>query len=370
MQEHAQPKVSVIVPVWNPGPGITRCIDSLLKQTLKDIELIFVDDCGTDGSMEYVRAAAEADHRVRILTNAENLGAGASRNAGIAAARGEYLSFIDADDYINAVFLERLYQKAAAESLDIAKGRHEYEHADGTRANNHDLNVTIQQGLNVSNPLYCLFTYEHQSALYRRAFLQKHGILYGRSHRGEDTTFLLKVCHRAESFGMDGRAVYHFCENASSLMHDMEPHVMDQKLDALTEQMDYIIGNITDTRQAAYYLFIRVDYLINTADYFAKDSAHREAVARCSAGIQEQLKRFSDLALLKQLFLPVRVLCEMDVLLPTKPFKLPWEAYCAADYLRLAGKWLDFLQKYPAYCPAAKPYFYAWFWMRGSASRP
>ena len=70
------PKVSVIVPVWNPSPAISRCVDSLRGQTLEDIEMIFVDDFGTDGAMDIVRAAAAEDPRIRIITNAENLYSG------------------------------------------------------------------------------------------------------------------------------------------------------------------------------------------------------------------------------------------------------------------------------------------------------
>ena len=70
------PRISVILPVWNPGPGIDRCISSLRGQTLQDIEMIFVDDRGTDDAMEKIRAAAAEDPRIRILENPENMGAG------------------------------------------------------------------------------------------------------------------------------------------------------------------------------------------------------------------------------------------------------------------------------------------------------
>ena len=60
-------KISVIIPVWNPGPGVSRCIESLRDQTLKEIEMIFVDDCGTDDSMDRVRGEAKVDPRIRIL---------------------------------------------------------------------------------------------------------------------------------------------------------------------------------------------------------------------------------------------------------------------------------------------------------------
>ena len=100
-------KVSVIVPVYNPGNGIRKCIQSLRDQTLKEIEILFVDDCGTDHSMSLVEKAAGIDRRIRIIRNEKNSGAGPSRNRGINEAAGKYLSFIDPDDYVFPDFLER-----------------------------------------------------------------------------------------------------------------------------------------------------------------------------------------------------------------------------------------------------------------------
>ena len=67
------PKVSIIIPVWNPGSAFNRCVESLRSQTLEDIEMIFVDDYSTDNAMEVVRTAAAEDPRIRIITNAENM---------------------------------------------------------------------------------------------------------------------------------------------------------------------------------------------------------------------------------------------------------------------------------------------------------
>ena len=105
------PKISVIIPVYNAGDGIKKCLDSLEKQTLKEVEFIFIDDCGTDQSMEIIEKAAAVDKRIRIIRNPYNIGAGNSRNVGIENATGEYLSFVDPDDYIEYNFLQLLYKK-------------------------------------------------------------------------------------------------------------------------------------------------------------------------------------------------------------------------------------------------------------------
>ena len=115
-------KVSVVLPVYNPGEGVRRCIESLRGQTLRDIEMIFVDDRGTDGAMAVIEAAAREDARIRVLKNDVNRGAGYSRNRGIEAAQGEYLSFVDPDDYAAPDFLEKLYRATEPGKPDIVKG--------------------------------------------------------------------------------------------------------------------------------------------------------------------------------------------------------------------------------------------------------
>ena len=347
MNKH--PKVSVIIPVWNPGDGIRRCVASLRNQTLRDIDLIFVDDCGSDGAMDVVRAAAAEDPRIRIITNAENMGAGLSRNAGIDVARGEYLSFVDADDYINPIFLERLYTKARAADLDIVKGRNVYELEDGTEAAHADLNEQIQIGLQKGKSLFRLFTYQHQSAIYRRSLLEKYGIRYGASHNGEDVTFLLKACHRAKRFGFVGAAEYHQCKRADSLMHDMHPHTLERILHAFSEQMDYIVENMLGERYVTERVSERVAYLLRLVDYYGKNADCADSVYSFVHGVRDQLLRLpvADVDKLKGESFVIKALCDHEMALANNPFKLPWGKFKAADYVSTVAEWVDFLVQHP-----------------------
>jgi glycosyltransferase involved in cell wall biosynthesis len=94
------PKVSVIIPVYNVQAYLRQCLDSVVNQTLKDIEIICVDDGSTDGSAAILKEYALKDSRINVLTQA-NSGAGAARNAGIAVAKGAWLYFVDGDDFID-----------------------------------------------------------------------------------------------------------------------------------------------------------------------------------------------------------------------------------------------------------------------------
>ena len=110
-------KVSVIIPIYNVEKYIEECLVSAMNQTLRDIEIICVNDGTKDGSMEIVRRYAENDGRI-IIINKENGGPSSTRNAGIRKAQGEYVYFLDADDYIADNTLEVLYEEAKRENLD------------------------------------------------------------------------------------------------------------------------------------------------------------------------------------------------------------------------------------------------------------
>ena len=114
----AQPKVSVIVPVYNVEKYLKRCVNSLRNQTLKDIEIILVDDASTDLSPKICDDAAKEDHRIKII-HKENEGAGKARNAALEIADGEYIGFVDSDDYVKDEMFEVLYEKAEKYKSDL-----------------------------------------------------------------------------------------------------------------------------------------------------------------------------------------------------------------------------------------------------------
>ena len=113
------PRISVIIPVCNATSWLCDCLDTVLGQTLRDIEILCVDDGSTDGSVSILEGYGAKDPRVRVLRQLENLGQGAARNRGLEDANGEYVYFMDADDELaSADALERLAAEAERERLD------------------------------------------------------------------------------------------------------------------------------------------------------------------------------------------------------------------------------------------------------------
>ncbi|MCR5608204.1 MAG: glycosyltransferase [Lachnospiraceae bacterium] len=110
-------KVSVIVPVYNAEKYLSRCIDSILNQTLKELELILVDDESTDSSPAICDRYSEADPRVKVI-HKKNGGPGMARNSGLEVATGEFVAFVDSDDYIDPVMYESMYNEIKANNTD------------------------------------------------------------------------------------------------------------------------------------------------------------------------------------------------------------------------------------------------------------
>lgn len=113
------PKVSIIVPVYNVEKYLRKCIDSLINQTLNDIEIICINDGSTDKSLKILKEYKNKDSRI-ILLNQENSGQSVARNRGIEIAKGEYLGFVDPDDWIDLDYYEKLYNAAISTNVDIA----------------------------------------------------------------------------------------------------------------------------------------------------------------------------------------------------------------------------------------------------------
>jgi len=113
------PKVSIIVPVYNAGERLRPCLDSLLDQTLTDIEIILVLDRPTDGSDKVSEEYSEKDTRIKLIHNPQNLNIGFSRNEGLKTASGEYIGFCDHDDWCDPLMFETLYSKAIETGADI-----------------------------------------------------------------------------------------------------------------------------------------------------------------------------------------------------------------------------------------------------------
>ncbi len=112
--------VTIIVPVYNSSEYLSRCVDSILKQTYSDIELLLVDDCSTDNSFEVMQKYAGDDSRVRCFQTLKNSGPSTARNIGLDNARGEWISFVDSDDWLEEQYIERLFEAVIESGAELS----------------------------------------------------------------------------------------------------------------------------------------------------------------------------------------------------------------------------------------------------------
>ena len=111
------PRVSIVIPLYNAGTFIIECIESILQQTFEDFEIIIVNDCSTDRSVEFVQRYS--DSRIRLIHNSQNLGANITRNVGIEHSHGEFIFFMDADDVMLPKMLETLIQAIEESKAEV-----------------------------------------------------------------------------------------------------------------------------------------------------------------------------------------------------------------------------------------------------------
>lgn len=221
------PKVSVIVPFYNNENSLASALDSALTQSLKEIEVICINDCGTDGSQKVVDSYAARDPRVRSLRNSENRGPGGSRNAGLWAACGEYVFFLDSDDSIAPGALEKLYTTAKIHGSTMVRGgflaTQQVHGQKGGGQAKYPAGVTDTPLINTSllkTPRLLATTEGHWAALYDADFART--ILYPEDiHVGEDSFFLIKAHALAPSISVLPEVVYNYKANANSTMNNL-----------------------------------------------------------------------------------------------------------------------------------------------------
>ncbi len=194
------PKVSVIIPVYNVEDYLRECLDSVVNQTLKEIEIICVDDGSTDNSLEILKEYAAKDSRITIVSR-ENKGVGYSRNEGIRIARGEFVAFMDPDDYYpDLSVLEMMYKEAVSHQVKICGGSLiVYDEHRKIEIKKKEKNEAFTEN---SMRLYQDFQYDYgfQRYIYKRDFIQKNNIYFPNYRRFQDPPFMVKAFAEAEKF--------------------------------------------------------------------------------------------------------------------------------------------------------------------------
>lgn len=216
-------KVSVIVPVYNVEQYIERCLTSLYKQTMQGIEVVLVDDLGTDRSMDIVRKFIDnhlLSEHWHIVTAPYNHGPGAARNIGIRHTTGEYIAFVDSDDWIEPDMLQALYTAARRYDADISSSAAVLDYPDDT----HRLmtNPHIGSGaISVQVRKYLLrhFVSNFTTMLFRREWLVNNNLYFPEANSGEDSCFMAQCYLLAHNIAQTDTPFYHYIIHSQSISH-------------------------------------------------------------------------------------------------------------------------------------------------------
>lgn len=209
-------RVSIIVPVYNVYNYLDRCLKSIKEQTLKDIEVIIVNDGTPDTSQEIIDKYTAIDSRFKGYIK-ENGGLSDARNYGMTKARGEYIAFVDSDDYIEKDMYELMYNKAKENDSDIVECDFTWDYP----------NKVIEDKTSVKENLLIDVRVVAWNKIYKRKFIEKTGIKFTKGVRYEDVDWCYKLLANVSTFSSVHKCLYHYIQRNNSIANTQNERVRD-----------------------------------------------------------------------------------------------------------------------------------------------
>lgn len=256
--------VSVIIPIYNCERTLGRCMKTMLSQTYSDFELILVDDGSTDGSLDIIKKYAAQDSRIRYTTKT-NSGASSARNSGIEMAKGDFVSFIDADDYVSTNYLSELVKNMSSE-VDVVICEFEQNNYPGGNGEATMLSskdeivkaiITKQYGQAAMGPC---------AKLYRRSLLKE--LRFCESlYLGEDTLFSIEYAKLCRQGMYLAKILYYYETPTSSASYKMDPKKLDRYLTVVDSREKMLTDMSMLSRESQILLINELYYQILVAYY-------------------------------------------------------------------------------------------------------
>lgn len=211
-------KVSIIVPIYNVEEYIERCVNSILCQTYHNIEVLLIDDGSTDKSSEIINEYGKSDSRVKVY-HKNNGGLSDARNFGLIKSSGEYVCFIDADDYIHKDFVSCLLDICISHECDIAQCSFARTSGEDTFSVVRNSSVTLLNNIQMLNNLYgenYVNTVIVCNKLYKRELFESIQFPINKIHEDEATTY--KLYYNANRIGVTENVMYYYYQRPNSIM--------------------------------------------------------------------------------------------------------------------------------------------------------
>lgn len=261
--------ISVITPIYNVEKFISRCAQSLMEQTLADVEYIFVDDATPDDSIKVLQGIInqypDRKNQYRIIHHKQNLGLPAARNTGLAVAQGEYIFHCDSDDFVEPNMLEQLYRKAIETDADIVWCDWWLSFAKNERYMKQPEYPTAIEAL--KGMLSGVMKFNVWNKLIRRSLYAENGITFPAGYgMGEDMT-IMRLFARASKVAYLPKAFYHYVQqnNGAFCKTFSEKHLSDVRhnVSMVTEDLRGLFGSTLDQELAFFKLDVKFPFLIS-----------------------------------------------------------------------------------------------------------
>lgn len=272
---NCRPIITVIIPLFNSSQHLERCLDSILNQSVKDIEIIAVDDLSTDNTVDILEDYTKRFKNISLIKLTDKLLAGGARNAGLEAAKGEYISFIDSDDWIDSNFFYYLLDIITVNDLEIAicGVKREYDNAKNSlvRYKYSTQNIIdgkyalmllsrmLDQDISISS-IVC-------NKLFQSNFIKHAGLKFLENCLNEDDVFTFNAFLVANKVGITDKTFYHLYQRRNSLSRGFSRKHVDDLFVAFKEIRDMLTSmDKFETLKYCYYAFFEkcLSYLIES----------------------------------------------------------------------------------------------------------
>ena len=229
-------KISIIVPIYNTGKYLKKCIDSLINQTYDNLEIILINDGSKDNSSETIKSYN--DKRIKYF-NKKNEGIGKTRNFGIEKATGDYLMFIDSDDYISDKCCEEFINNANKKKSDLIVSDY-YKDKNG-KLECIKLDDFKDSTLKENNKLLLIINHGPCNKLYKRSLIIDNKIRFNEEYKYEDTPFVIECIDKAKKISKINEALSYYCIHSNS-----ETTVRDKRVFDILKIVDIVRNNLKD----------------------------------------------------------------------------------------------------------------------------
>ena len=230
-------KVSVIVPVYNVEKYLKRCLDSLINQTLSDIDIICINDGSKDSSLQILEQYAQKDSRI-VIYNQENSGLSVARNTGLEHASGEYIGFVDSDDWVDLDFYEKLYNSAKNNNADIAVADFIREHP-----NKKPKRLKLKEEKIYTTPedkfMICKVHREGcvWNKIYRTEFIKSINLKFVPKMYYEDRDFTIRSLYFSKKLVTTPNTYYRYFVNPKSIVNKRRNYIQDEHYILVRQQV-------------------------------------------------------------------------------------------------------------------------------------